>query len=113
MAHIKICKEMDCQNAATSKGYCRLHYLRNWRQLRELHKQSAARRLNRYIEHVCKENPQDYLEKIREDLQRPDFHDYVDEHFGGEEGTTVPLEDQMDDEEIERLIRKLKIEEGF
>ena len=58
MARIKICKEEECHNSVTTRGYCRLHYLRNWKRIRDAHKQVAARRLNRYIEQVCKENPE-------------------------------------------------------
>jgi hypothetical protein len=112
MARIRICKEKDCHDSATTKGYCRLHYLRNWKRIRDVHKQAAARRLNRYIEHICKENPENYMEVIREDLKRPDFDHYVDEHYGSDED--LPLFGEgASDEEIERLIKKLKIEEGF
>ena len=35
MAKIRICKDEDCKNAATTAGFCRLHFLKNWKELKE------------------------------------------------------------------------------
>jgi hypothetical protein len=113
MARIRICKEEGCQNAATTKGYCRLHYLRHWKTIHDEHKRAAARKLNRYIEHICKENPDDYMDVLRRDLKRPDFDHYVDEEFGADDELPLSFGEGSSEEEIERLIKKLKIEEGF
>ena len=49
---IKICVEPGCHNAQTSKEYCRLHYVKNWRDIKATEKKRAARRLNRYVEGI-------------------------------------------------------------
>ena len=112
MAKIRICKEPDCSDSATTEGYCRLHYLRRWRRIKQAQRRAAARRLNRYIEHVCKNNPDDYLETIKKDLRSPQFANYVDENFSDEEGGLF-LDEASDEEEVDRIIKKLKVEEGF
>ncbi len=108
MARIRICKEEDCHNAATTEGYCRLHYLRHWKKIRDSQRQTAARRLNRYIERVCKENPENYLDVIREDLRDPSFGREVDDalNFDDEEGFV--FSGAEGEEEIEEMIRRLK-----
>ena len=112
MARIKICKEPGCKDAASTEGYCRLHYLMHWKRIRKAKKIAAARKLNRYIEHICKENPDDYMEVIRKDLRSSKFPEYVDEAFGESEGELV-FEEGQGEEDIDRIIKKLKIEEGF
>lgn len=116
MAHIKICKEPDCHNAATTSGYCRLHYLRNWKRIRDEGRRRSAKKLNRYIEHVMKNHPERYVEVIKKNLREPGFDRYVEENFGSDEGDEVEVElfdDPAYEEEIDRLIKQLKVEKGF
>jgi len=114
MARIKLCKEKGCKDAATTDSYCRLHYLKHWRRIKQAQKKVSARRLNRYIEFVCKQNPDDYMEVIRKDLRSPQFANYVDENFAEqEEGLFLERGEGEEEEEIDRIIKKLKIEEGF
>src|SRR6267142_703389 len=66
---IKICKDNDCNDQATTKGYCRFHYLKNWTNSRK--KRTAAfQDLNRYVENVVRKHPEDYLTEISKDLTR-------------------------------------------
>lgn len=113
MAKIKICKEEGCSDAATTAGYCRLHYLKRWKAIKDAERETAARRLNRYIERICRENPDDYMDVIRRDLRRPDFEDIVggELDFSGEAASSFG--EINDEDEIKEIIKKLKIEEGF
>ena len=44
---IKICIEEGCKNVQTTKDYCRLHYLKNWKKIKVLQQKKAAERLNK------------------------------------------------------------------
>lgn len=57
---IKICIEEGCHDPQTTKEYCRLHYLKNWRDIKATEKKKAARRLNRYVEGIMRRNPDTY-----------------------------------------------------
>lgn len=113
MARIRICKEKGCKDAATTSGFCRLHYLRNWKQIRDAKREAGAKRLNRYIERVLRKNPDDYLDVIRRDLEKPDFEDSVVRALDFGEDASAQVEEGDDENEIDRIIKKLKIEEGF
>jgi len=113
MARIRICKEKGCDDAATTSGFCRLHYLKRRKRIKDERRQVAARKLNRYIERVCKENPDDYIDIIRRDLKKPDFEDSVVRALDFSEGAALSVGDADEEEEIERIIKKLKVEEGF
>ena len=110
MSKIRICREENCKNAATSGGFCRLHYLKNWKRLKEEEQKRAAKRLNRYIESVVKRHPERYVEMIKKDLRSPDFERLVDMQFGGEDGNELILDEPAYDEEVRELIEKFKKE---
>jgi len=108
MSKIRICKEENCKNAATSGGYCRLHYLRNWKRLKQEEQKRAAKRLNRYIESVIKRHPDKYVEMIKKDLRSPNFDQLIDAQFGDEENEDLILDEPAFDEEVRALIEKFR-----
>jgi len=65
----KNCSAPSCKKEASSHGYCRLHYISNWKHIRFNEKVKAERRLNAYVDRIAKKYPQDYLEKIKESLE--------------------------------------------
>jgi hypothetical protein len=112
MARIKICKEAGCKDAATTEGYCRLHYLRNWKSIKQRKQRRRAKKLEGYIRSVMRRHPKDYVEVIKRDIRSPDFERRAEEGLGQEEDTDL-FNNSEYDEEIDELIRKLKIEKGF
>lgn len=114
MARIHICKEDGCHNASTTKGYCRLHYLRHWRNIKDDEKRRAAEKLNKYIEYICRKHPDRYMEVIKEDLRSSTFEREVDKIIGNDDREDdLVFDEPTYEEEIEKLIRELKIEKGF
>jgi hypothetical protein len=65
----KTCSAPSCKKEASSQGYCRLHYISNWKHIRFNEKVKAERRLNAYVDRIAKKYPQDFLEKIKETLE--------------------------------------------
>lgn len=112
MARIKICKEKGCHNAQTAGGFCRLHYLRNWKQIKEEAQEKAAKRLNRYIEAVCKEHPKKYVEVIKEDINNNKIRK-LDNASEEMDDLYRLFNEPTYEEEIESLIKDLKIEKNF
>jgi hypothetical protein len=111
MPKIKICKQEGCHNAQTTAGYCRLHYLSNWKKIKQEHQERAAKRLNRYIESVVKQHPKKYIEVIKDDINsgkikpRDEINDMDD--------LCRLFSEPTYEEEIEQLIKDLKIEKDF
>ncbi len=112
MAHVRLCKIEGCKCSASTKGYCRLHYLRHWRDIKENERCGAARRLDKYIDSICRSNPDNFVEVIREDMNSDDFESRVEARLESE-SELESIEDPVFEEEIERLIRELKVEKGF
>lgn len=114
MPRIKICKEKECHNAQTTEGYCRLHYLKNWKKVQTEKKKKAAKNLNRYVEAILKRNPDRYIEEIKKDIRSRDFERRVGDEFGGEvEEPWTLFEHGASDEELEEIISKIKLEKDF
>ena len=113
MARIRICKEPDCQDAATTEGYCRLHYLRNWKRIKQSKQRRHAKRLEGYIQSVMRRHPKDYIEVIKKDIHSLDFERRIGQDLVTEEANISLFDQSGYDEEIDELIRKLKIEKGY
>ncbi len=105
---ITICREEGCKDAATTGGYCRLHYLKNWRRIKREKRARAAKRLNAYVERLIRKNPEGYLDDIRRDLREGRV-----EELNFDEGGEVLLDEAAYDEELDEILKELKIEKGY
>lgn len=115
MAKIKICKTKGCNNAATTAGYCRLHYLMNWRRLKETKQRDAAERLNKYIDKIVEKHPDKYVEIIKKELKSRRFEKNVTEEYGADQIDDVYqiFSDPGFEGDVETLIKNLRIEKKF
>lgn len=112
MRRVRLCREKGCRNPATTMAYCRVHYLKNWKTIKEKQKKKAVQNLNKYIDHIMKKNPDGYVEAIREDLKNYDqFSRKVDNYFYDDEFTDVL--DELGSEEIERILGSLRVDDTY
>lgn len=110
MGRVKICKEEKCKNAATTDGYCRLHYLKHWKDLREVKKKRAAAKLNQYVEFICKNNPENYMDVLRKDIRSGRI---AEEVSSGDDELASMFNDPSYEEDMRDLLKELKIEKDF
>ncbi|OGR03374.1 MAG: hypothetical protein A2284_04960 [Deltaproteobacteria bacterium RIFOXYA12_FULL_61_11] len=52
MVNIELCKEQNCNDAQIVAGYCRLHYIKNWRQLKTKEAKVHDLTLDDYLKQV-------------------------------------------------------------
>jgi hypothetical protein len=64
----KRCREPGCDHDFTMLGYCRLHYIKNWRRIKRKEAILASGQLNNYVEELVNKYPDKYLDVIRQDL---------------------------------------------
>lgn len=102
----EMCREIGCDLFATSAGYCRLHYIKNWKRIKRREAILKEGKLNRYIEELVAKYPDKYIEAIRQDLAADkDFSKVV---------TELELEEALDNydaedaESIDSLIEGIK-----
>jgi len=62
------CREPGCEHELLLSGYCRLHYIKNWRKVKRKEAILASGQLNNYVEELVSKYPDKYLDVIRLDL---------------------------------------------
>lgn len=112
---IKICSEPGCKNAQTTKGYCRLHYLKNWKQLKADEKKKTADRLNKYVEGIVRRSPDKYVDEVKRDLKSNRLLDsFGGDGRAGEEDFNLLGDLGLDDDErIDKIVGTVKIDKDF
>lgn len=63
-----VCREVACEGLSTTAGYCRLHYIKNWKKIKRKELILKEGKLNQYIEELVTKYPDKYIEAIRQDL---------------------------------------------
>lgn len=63
-----VCREVACDSVASTSGYCRLHYIKNWKKIKRKEVILREGKLNQYIEELVAKYPDKYIEAIRHDL---------------------------------------------
>lgn len=103
----KHCAQEACKSEASHHGFCRLHYLANWKNRKADDRVKAERRLNAYVDRLAKKYPDDYLNRIKEALgDEEKFKAAVDELELENEN-----ENETEREFLERFERAIKGED--
>jgi hypothetical protein len=107
----KMCRETGCENPATTKGYCRLDYIKNWKKIKRKEMILKEGKLNQYIEELVSKYPDKYIDVIRQDLSSEvNFNKVIHD---------LELDESIDDldydgDSIDSLIGSIRKEdEGF
>jgi len=104
----KQCMHSRCKAKAVIEGYCRLHYIANWKTIRFNKKVKAEQKLNSYVDKLIKKYPKDFLEKIKESLESEDKFKEAMEEFDIEADFEST---ETDREFLEKFIRNIKPDE--
>lgn len=110
---IKICKENGCQSEQTTDGFCRLHYLKNWKKIRSEKKKKSLRSLNKYIENIMRRNPDNYKNSIKDNLQEQEVGQTGSSSFYSRDDFDDVVEELGFKEDLDRLIDNIKVDKNF
>lgn len=110
---IKLCKEQGCFNQATTAGFCRFHYLKNWKKLRVERQKKASKNLNRYIDNILRNDPDQALAKLKYDIRSEISFDASDDKGYYKDAVREAIEDLGLREDLDHMIDSIKIDEGF
>lgn len=104
----RFCAADGCKLTAAMGGYCRLHYLKNYRTIKAAEQAKAEKRLNTFVDRLAKKYPNDYLERLKEGIESEEkFRQTVDEL----EIEQNEEQKETEREYLERFTNKLKIDE--
>ena len=99
------CREVACEGLSTTAGYCRMHYIKNWKKIKRKELILKEKKLNSYIEELVVKYPDKYIEAIRQDLANDkDFAKVIYD---------LDLDESVDDfdvegESVEQVIDSIK-----
>lgn len=110
---IKLCKEEDCSNQQTTAGFCRLHYLKNWKKIRTEKKKKVSKGIERYVQSVLRKDPDRASVQIRKGLREDKgLTRAVDEMLSREDTLTQAMTDFYH-KDFDEVIESIKIDENF
>jgi len=101
----KICAQAKCSGQAETSGYCRLHYLSNWKRIKLNDQLKAEARLNHFVDKLSKKYPDSYIEKIKEGVESEEKFFEITKELDIESKETAK---ETDSEFLERFLRVVK-----
>jgi len=101
----KSCSQSKCKATADKSGYCRLHYLANWKRIKLNNQLKAEARLNQFVDKLAKKYPDSYIEKIKEGVENEDRFFEIAKELDIESKESVK---ETDSEFLERFLRVVK-----
>lgn len=111
---IKICLADNCNNAQTTGGYCRLHYLKNWKDIKEEQQRKAADRLNKYVDGICKKNPDDFMSVVKKNIKdERGLESTVDTLYPEDEMTAAFSDLEQDEASLDKILSQIRIHDKF
>ncbi|MFA7614385.1 MAG: hypothetical protein WCY48_09120, partial [Candidatus Caldatribacteriota bacterium] len=101
------CIEKGCDNIRATQSYCRLHYLKNWKNIQKKREILKEGKLQEYIEELISKYPPKFIEALLSDLSDDkEFYKVLNElnitsEFDYEEDEfDSPVDDDTDDDEL-------------
>ncbi len=105
---IKICKEPGCMSEQTAQGFCRLHYLKCWKNLRAEKRKKSLKSLNKYVDNIIKSSPDRYVDTLKENIRRP-----VDFETGFRDDFDVIVDELEYKQDLDELLNQIKVDKAF
>lgn len=100
------CREIGCESVSSTAGYCRLHYIKNWKKIKRKELILREKKLNQYIEELVAKYPDKYIEAIKQDLSDEKAFSKVIYDLELDEGVDeVPADEDSDDNIVESIKR--------
>ena len=103
-----ICREVACEALATNLGYCRMHYVKNWRRVQRKEALLREGRLNQFISELLVKYPMKYIEALRADLADNKLFTKVIQDL--ELAEAVEEGESQEDESIEGIVDSIRRE---
>jgi len=103
----EMCREIACESSSSTAGYCRLHYIKNWKKIKRKELILREKKLNQYIEELVSKYPDKYIEAIKQDLADETAFSKVIYDLELDEGVDdIPVDDEADEAIIDNIKRE-------
>lgn len=110
---IKLCKEDQCANQQTTAGFCRLHYLQNWKKIRTEKKKKVSKSLERYIQNVLRKDPDRANVQIKKNLKNEGGMAKAVDDIIKEDSLSKAMDELGYRKDFDSIIESIKIDDNF
>jgi len=102
-----MCREIACESSSSTAGYCRLHYIKNWKKIKRKELILREKKLNQYIEELVSKYPDKYIEAIKQDLaDETAFSKVIYDLELDDSVDDIPADDEADEQVIDSIKRE-------
>ncbi len=102
-----MCREISCESSSSTAGYCRLHYIKNWKKIKRKELILREKKLNQYIEELVSKYPDKYIEAIKNDLaDEVAFSKVIYDLELDDSVDDIPADDEADEAIIDNIKRE-------
>ena len=102
---ILICKTAGCHDISVVKGWCRLHFLASWKKGKGKEAKKAGQQLEAYLKELGKKFPEEFLEKLRNDVEEMNQKESESEDKG------TLFESSDGDEDFDTIIKGIRVDD--
>lgn len=106
---IVICKGPKCFDMATINGFCRLHYISNWKRIKSKEAKKEGKDLNDYLEQLSARFPEEFFEKLRSELE--EMSAAAEQSAESDDSSGDRGFDLDSDDDIETIIKGIRVED--
>ncbi|MFH1728643.1 MAG: hypothetical protein ABIA04_09525 [Pseudomonadota bacterium] len=108
--NISLCKIPNCGNQAFHKGFCRLHYLKEWKVVKKQEGESLEVNLDDFIEKLKIKYPKDFLDILKQATKNSEnLNKRLKEIYNKK--IEADEDFSMYDEDIEAILKNIKVED--
>ncbi len=109
-----LCKYSGCDELANVEGYCRYHYMLNWKRIQLKKKILSEGKLDKYINELTAKYPDKYIEMLRGDLKsEKDFVSVVNELEIDDSDSSISEDDDEGFDEVQEVAGKRSSDEDY
>lgn len=95
------CREPACESLATTTGYCRLHYIKNWHDIKRKEEIVREGKLREFLEDLAQNFPHELIKAVRRDLSSEEAFEAavrdLDLHLADDESIAIDASSAVDD----------------
>jgi hypothetical protein len=106
---ILICKSGGCFDMATISGFCRLHYLSNWKSLKTKEARKKGKDLKSYLVELSSRFPEEFFDKLKNEIEEMGTEAAT---AGADADERSPFDsNEPGDDDLDTIIKGIRVED--
>ena len=108
---MKTCSEPGCSLPKTTTEFCRLHYIKNWKEIVRERREKAREKLTQYVESLSEKYPDEYVDMLETDLGDETVLKKRLHEFGFREELEEGAKNPFEATEVKDLLEDMEMED--